>query len=334
MQPPVLYDNHNRPITYVRLAVTDRCNLRCFYCMPEHGIQYLPKKELLSYEEMLRLAALLARMGISKVRITGGEPFVRRDLMPFLERLSQTEGIRKITLTTNGVLTAPHVPALAKMGIDSVNLSIDSLDRARFARIARRDELPRVMETLHSLLQHGIRTKLNAVVMDGQNTEDIIPLATFARDHAVDVRFIEEMPFNGEGAHAPVLVWHHRKILTTLQEAFPDIEKIPDEPFSTSMNYRIPGFQGNIGIIAAFSRTFCGMCNRIRITAQGTLKTCLYDDGVLNVRDLLRQYPHDDAPVEAALRRAFSQRPKDGFEAERNRSNHLPVSESMSTIGG
>lgn len=334
MQSPVLYDNHNRPITYVRLAVTDRCNLRCFYCMPAHGIEYLPKNQLLSYEEMLRLIALLARMGISKVRITGGEPFLRRDLMSFLERLSQTEGVGKITLTTNGVLTAPHVPALAKMGIDSVNLSIDSLDRERFARITRRDELPRVMETLCSLLQHGIRTKLNAVVMEGKNTQDIIPLAYFAREHPVDVRFIEEMPFNGKGVHSPAPVWNHRKILATLQAAFPDLEKLPDEPFSTSVNYRVPGFRGNIGIIAAFSRTFCGTCNRIRITAQGMLKTCLYDDGVLNIRDLLRQNPNNDAPIALALRRAFSQRPKDGFEAERNRKHQSPISESMSTIGG
>jgi len=334
MQPPVLYDNHNRPITYVRLAVTDRCNLRCFYCMPEYGIQYLPKKELLSYKEMLRLMKILAQMGISKVRITGGEPFVRRDLIPFLEQLSQIEGIRKIALTTNGVLTAPYVPTLAKIGVESVNLSIDSLDRERFARITCRDELPRVMTTLHSLLAHGIRTKLNVVVIEGQNIEDIIPLATFARDHAVDVRFIEEMPFNGQSTHAPILRWNYRRILATLQAAFPNLEKIPDEPFSTSINYRIPGFQGNVGIIAAFSRTFCGACNRIRITAQGMLKTCLYDDGVLSVRDLLRQHPHDDAPVEEALKLAFQQRPKDGFEAERNRRNHLPGRESMSTIGG
>ncbi|MCS7019195.1 MAG: GTP 3',8-cyclase MoaA [Cytophagales bacterium] len=329
----MLYDNHHRPITYVRLAVTDRCNLRCFYCMPEEGISYLPKNQLLTYEEMLRLVTLLARMGITKVRITGGEPFVRRDLMPFLERIAKITGIQTLTLTTNGVLTAPYVPQLAQIGIHSVNLSIDSLDRQRFACITRRDELPRVMQTLYSLLQHNIPTKLNVVVMEGKNTDDIVPMAAFTREHPVEVRFIEEMPFNGTGALAPTLTWNYRKILATLQAAYPDIEKMPDEPFSTAVNYRIPGFKGSIGIIAAFSRTFCGTCNRIRITAKGMLKTCLYDQGVLNIRDLLRACPHDDAPVERALRQAFGQRPKDGFEAERHR-NTSATTESMSTIGG
>ncbi|MCU0448259.1 MAG: GTP 3',8-cyclase MoaA [Bernardetiaceae bacterium] len=327
-----LYDNHGRPLSYVRLAVTDRCNLRCFYCMPEEGIKYLPKNQLLTYEEMERLVGLLARLGISKVRITGGEPFVRRDLVPFLWRLRALPGIEQLHLTTNGLLTAPLVPELKQLGVGAVNLSLDTLDRERFHRITRRDDLPKVMATLDALLAHDIPVKLNAVVMEGQNTEDLGPLAELARHQPVEVRFIEEMPFNGEGSHYPVLTWTHRAILARLTELYPGLHKVPDPAFSTAYHYQVPGFKGKLGIIAAYSRTFCGTCNRIRITAQGTLKTCLYDHGVLDLRALLRANASDET-LTAALLRAFGSRPKDGHEAERGRLAH-PVQESMSTIGG
>lgn len=333
MGKPILIDNHGRTINYVRLAVTDRCNLRCFYCMPEEGIKYIAREQLLSYEEMERLMRVLVGMGIEKLRITGGEPFVRKEMMAFLKRLSQIDGLKEINLTTNGTLTAPLIPELKAMGIRSVNLSMDSLDPQRFFEITRRDVFDQVMETFYQLLEHGIKTKINAVVMDGRNTQDIIPMTELTKKYPVNVRFIEEMPFNGEGSNYPVLAWNHRKIVDHLRAHFPDIEKIPDPPYSTSMNYRIPGHQGTVGIIAAYSRTFCGTCNRIRITPQGMLKTCLYDDGVFNIRDLMRAGA-DDAELATAIREAIGHRAKDGYEAERNRRFGLPVSESMSTIGG
>lgn len=329
----VIYDNHGRPVNYLRLAVTDRCNLRCFYCMPAEGIPYLPKQELLSYEEMERLVHMLARMGITKVRITGGEPFVRKDMIYFLQHLTQIEGIQEVHVTTNGVLTGPHVARLKEIGITSVNLSLDTLDRQRFLQITRRDELERVMDCFYQLLAHDIPTKINTVIMEGQNIEDIIPLAALTRQYPVAVRFIEEMPFNGKGSHYPVLVWNHRKILETLQQHYPAIQKVTDGPYSTSYNYQIPGHRGTVGIIAAFTRTFCGTCNRIRLTAQGTLKTCLYDDGVLDVKQLVRNGATDETLQQAFLH-AFRHRAKDGYEAEKKRNAHQPVSESMSTIGG
>lgn len=329
----MLIDNHGRPIDYVRLAVTDRCNLRCFYCMPAEGIDYLPKKHLLSYEEMEHLLRLLAGHGVKKVRITGGEPFVRKGMIDFMARIAAIPGVEQLNLTTNGVLTAPLIPRLKEIGLHSVNLSLDTLDRERFKRITRRDELPKVMATLEALLTHGLRTKINAVVMDGQNTEDLIPLAEYTREHPVGVRFIEEMPFNGSGSHYPQLRWNHRRILETLQEAFPNLEKLPPKPHATATDYQIPGYQGTVGIIAAFSRTFCGTCNRIRLTPQGTLKTCLYDDGVLNLRDLMRSGGSDEALM-AEIKKAIGHRAKDGYEAEQRRRHQRPVSESMSTIGG
>jgi molybdenum cofactor biosynthesis protein A len=328
-----LYDNHGRPITYVRLAVTDRCNLRCFYCMPEEGIRYLPKKQLLTFEEIERLISVLASFGISKVRLTGGEPFVRNDLMKLINRIVEIPGIQDLHLTTNGVLTAPYIPELKKLGIASINLSLDTLDKSRFHNITRRDEFAPVMNTLNLLMEHQIPVKINAVVMEGKNIEDILPLIELSKNNAVDIRFIEEMPFNGEGNHYPTLNWTYKKILQYIEGHHPTLEKIPDAPFSTSYNYKIPGYKGSVGIIAAFSRTFCGTCNRIRVTAQGTLKTCLYDDGVLDIRQLLRSNAADDE-IKQHLLVAFNSRAKDGFEAERKRKNARPVSESMSTIGG
>ena len=328
-----IIDNHGRPINYLRLAVTDRCNLRCFYCMPENGITYLPKKELLTFEEIHRLISLLATMGITKVRLTGGEPFVRNDLMKLIRSITEIPGIDELHLTTNGVLTAPYIPELKKLGIGSVNLSLDTLDEKRFHAITRRNEFDAVQKTLDLLVEHGIHVKINAVVMEDKNIEDIIPLIELTKHQKIDVRFIEEMPFNGEGNHYPTLSWTHNRILDYIREHFAAMYKIPDPAFSTSSNYHIPGHQGNFGVIAAFSRTFCGTCNRVRVTAQGTLKTCLYDDGVLDVRQLLRS-TSDDGLISARLMDAFQHRAKDGFEAEANRKGKSPVSESMSTIGG
>ena len=327
-----LFDNHGRPTNYLRLAVTDRCNLRCFYCMPEEGIKYLPKKDLLSFEEIERLVTLFGQMGITKIRLTGGEPFVRTDLMELIRAIVKIKGINDIHITTNGILTAPHIPELKSLGIASVNLSLDTLDRERFKIITRRDEFEKTRETFQLLLKYEIPVKINTVVMEGKNIGDILEMVKLTKDQNVSVRFIEEMPFNGEGSHYSTLRWTYKKILEHIQQEFPSIKKIQDEKNSTAYHYQIPGHKGNVGIIAAFSRTFCGTCNRIRLTAQGILKTCLYDDGVLNIKDLMRSGV-SDLKIKEQLLHAFSHRPKDGFEAEQNRKGH-PLLESMSTIGG
>jgi molybdenum cofactor biosynthesis protein A len=326
-----LFDNHGRPLNYLRLAVTDRCNLRCFYCMPEQGIQYLPKKELLTFEEIIRIISIMASMGISKVRLTGGEPFVRNDLMSLIRRMVEIPGIKDWHITTNGILTAPHIPELIRMGLSSVNLSLDTLDPQRFKLITRRDEFGACVRTLDQLLTYEIPVKINAVVMEGKNIEDIAPLAMLAKNKNISVRFIEEMPFNGSGVQHKS--WTYQTILSYLTERFPGISKISDPENSTAYHYKIPGYEGTIGIIAAFSRTFCGTCNRIRLTAQGTLKTCLYDDGVLDVRKLLRS-GQSDSDISNALLRAFHSRAANGFEAEKKRTDHQQAHESMSTIGG
>lgn len=333
MSRSILFDNHGRPLNYLRLAVTDRCNLRCYYCMPEEGIHYLPKKELLSFEEVERTVSILASMGITKVRLTGGEPFVRTDLMQLIERIVHIDGINELHITSNGILLGPHVKELKSLGIASVNLSLDTLNVNRFKEITRRDEFDKTWKTLQLLLENEIPVKLNAVVMDEKNIEDIIPMVELTRNQNISVRFIEEMPFNGEGSHYPKLNWTYKKILEHIQLAFPSLQKISDPENATAYHYQVPGFKGTIGIIAAFSRTFCGSCNRIRITAQGILKTCLYDDGVLNIKTLLREGKTDEE-VKNELLFAFNHRHKDGLEAETARKQHPVLNESMSTIGG
>jgi molybdenum cofactor biosynthesis protein A len=329
----MLYDNHGRLINYVRLAVTDRCNLRCFYCMPEEGIKFAPRREILTYEEMERIVRVLAEMGVEKVRITGGEPFVRRDLMSFLEKIAAIDGLKQIALTTNGVLAAPHVRHFKSLKINSVNLSLDSLDPDRFFEVTRRNEFAAVMRTLDELLRHGIDVKINSVVMQGRNEQDLLPLVEMTRRLPVNVRFIEEMPFNGSGQHYTDWTWDHRRIIAHLRESFPSLTKIPDPPHSTSANYAIDGHLGTVGVIAAYSRTFCGTCNRLRITPQGLLKTCLYDTGIFNIRDLLRAGA-SDRDLATAFTEAIGHRARDGYEAEARRFGQTAVTESMATIGG
>lgn len=299
--------------------------------MPQERIQYLPKKEILTFEEMQRLVGILARLGITKVRLTGGEPFVRNDLMQLIRHIVEIPGIRDVHLTTNGILTAPHIPELKQLGISSVNLSLDSLDRKRFFEITRRDEFDNTWHTLQLLLKHEIPLKINAVVMEGKNIDDIIPLVELTRDTPIDVRFIEEMPFNGKGSEIQALRWNHNRIIGHIGEHFSEIQRLDDPANSTSYNYRIAGFKGTIGVIAAFSRTFCGTCNRIRVTARGDLKTCLYGEGVLDLKTLMRTGASDDAIIDRLIH-AFSNRAKDGFEAEKLSSG--TVYQSMSTIGG
>ncbi|ROI05105.1 MULTISPECIES: GTP 3',8-cyclase MoaA [unclassified Chryseobacterium] len=329
----MLTDKFGRQINYLRLAIVDRCNLRCTYCMPEEGLAWIKQNELMTDEEMLRICAVFTSLGIDKIRITGGEPFVRKNSIQLIEKISQLEGLTDISLTTNGILTEPYIPQLKKFGVKSVNLSLDTLDEERFFKITRRKSFDKVMKTLDSLLSHDIRVKINAVVMEGQNIEDIIPLVSLTRQLPVDVRFIEEMPFNGNMDAETVLSWNHQKIYTYIREHFPDLMKTEDPKSSTSYNYKIPGFEGEIGIIAAYTRSFCGDCNRIRITPSGLLRNCLYEGGGINVKDELRSGKTDEELKEIIIN-SIQNKPKDGWEAEKQTMTASQIHQSMATIGG
>jgi cyclic pyranopterin phosphate synthase len=298
--------------------------------MPAEGIAYLPEKKLLTWEEMLRIVQILHPMGIKKVRITGGEPFVRNGLMDFLTDLSRLKDL-EICLTTNGVLLESNIQKLADLGIKSINLSLDALDRDRFFQITRRNDYDIVYQNLLRLIEADFQVKINAVVMQGKNEQDILALTNFAKTHPVSVRFIEEMPFNGSGQLEPILHWNHRRILSEIQEAYPSIQVLPGKYGETSTNYQIPGFLGDVGIIAAFTRNFCGTCNRVRVTALGQVKTCLYDDGVFDLKEYMRSGVNDVEIADTFLR-LFAQRSLNGFDAEKNRKG--VIQESMTTIGG
>ena len=297
--------------------------------MPASGLDWLKRDEMLSYEEIERLLPIFSSLGIRKLRFTGGEPFMRRDFDQLLTRVAQSQLFERITITTNGVLTAPYVPLMKKLNIHSVNLSLDTLDAARFASITRRDVFPDVMRTLYALVDAGIRTKINAVIMEGVNEEDILPLAKLSKELPIDVRFIEEMPFNGRGdRHA--IKWNRKGLMQALENGLGTLHRITDEPNATAENYSAEGHLGSVGIIAAWSRTFCGTCNRIRLTPSGQMKTCLYGRNELDLRELMRKQASTQE-IALAIEHAVLHKKRDGLEAEADRT---PVEESMATIGG
>ena len=329
----MLIDKHGRVVDYLRIAVTDKCNLRCFYCMPEEGIDFVKKAELLDYEEIIRLVKLVAKVGVSKIRITGGEPFLRKEIMGLIRSLSRIEGIDKIAITTNGTLTHKYLDELVTLGVTSFNLSIDSIDKDRFNEITRRDYFDQVMECYHLMLSKNLDLKLNCVVMKDRNIQDIIPMVELSKTDDVSIRFIEEMPFNGNGMHFQKLEWNHNAILDHIKATYPKINKLKDPQGSTSFNYRVDGFKGSFGIIPAYTRSFCGSCNRLRLTPNGTIKTCLYDDGIFNIKDLMRAGATDEQLL-TSIKEAIGHKAKDGFEAEQQRKKNPNISESMASIGG
>lgn len=323
-----LQDKFGREINYLRLSVTDRCNLRCTYCMPERGMTFEPKEHLLSYEELLNLVDVMGALGINKIRLTGGEPFVRADLMYFINELSKKPYLEQISITSNLTLIRPHLDELEAFGIKDINVSLDCLDRQKFKAITRRDEYEEVSGALYEMIARGFNLKVNCVVMKGVNEDQILPLVALAKDQPISVRFLEEMPFNGSGGkvEAPM---NYKDILAIIEKQY-DYTKMIDGPHSTSQNYQIAGFKGSFGVIPSFSRTFCGDCNRLRMSATGEIRTCLYGHSQLNLKEMLRSGASTEALKEALLI-AVANKPKNGFAAaEENEKEYL----SMTKLGG
>ncbi len=298
--------------------------------MPEEGVQFAPRHHLLSFEEMSTLCEVFCHLGVSKIRITGGEPFVRNGIVPFLQKISALPGLDEITVTTNGTLLQQHIPALKAMGIRKVNLSLDSLNQARFFAITRRDSFNEVYAGIFNLLENNFEVKLNCVLAADKNTGEIIPFIELTKRYPLSVRFLEEMPFNGSSRFDDNN-WNYQDIFHHIQANYPQIEKLENEPNSTSVNYKIPGYRGSFGIIPSFSRTFCGTCNRIRLSATGELRTCLYGAPAANLRDVLRQGATSHE-LENVIINAVANRFADGYEAEA--ANQKSVHDSMSVLGG
>jgi cyclic pyranopterin phosphate synthase len=300
----LLYDGHGRQISDLRVSVTDRCNFRCQYCMPADGLPWLERSALLSFEEIERLVALFARMGVTDIRLTGGEPLVRRDFPKLVEMLARVEGVEDLSLTTNGYLLERDADALVAAGIDRVNVSIDSLQRDRFFQITRRDSLAQVLRGLDALAAHSDvhPIKVNAVAMRDFTEEEAIPFADFARSTAYQVRFIEFMPLDADHAWTPDSVLTGDELRAIIHAVHP-LEELPREPSATARVFRFADGRGEIGFINPVSEPFCADCNRVRMTAEGKLRTCLFSLHETDLREPLRAGA-SDAELERLIRDA------------------------------
>jgi len=327
----MLVDNHNRTINYLRLAVTDRCNLRCNYCMPEEGINFAKNDKLFTIDELVKLSEIVVSQGIDKIRITGGEPFVRKDLMVLLRSLSKLEGLNDISVTTNATLIGPYIDELKELGIKNINVSMDAINRETFERITRRDHYDVVYNNMIRLITEGFNVRINFIALDGQNTDDILPMLELTKHYNVSVRYLEEMPFNGGSKEFQTIKWDFKTILEHIRSKHLDYYKLDSPKTSTSINYKIPGFKGTFGVIPSFSRTFCGSCNRLRISATGDVITCLYAKASANLRDIMRADAMEDN-VKKEILKAVGSRAKTGFEAQEKYKDVF--SNSMTSIGG
>ena len=323
-----LKDKYNRIADYLRIGVTDRCNLRCRYCMPEQGIDFANRKDILTYEEIVRLAEIFRELGVNKVRLTGGEPFVRKDIEILLKSLCDI--FPKVHITTNATLLTDHIPLLKSLGICGLNISIDSLDRDKFLMITRRDTFEIVMSNLLLCIESEIPIKLNVVVMKGVNDMEILDFVSFGMEHNIEVRFIEAMPFNEDDGNKDVFM-PASDIFDLIKSKFSTISKIENGPAASADLYTIDD-QYRVGIIPAYSRTLCGFCNRIRITPKGELMTCLYSTQGKDLRALLRDAKVSNDDITKEILESIHHKKKDGFEEERLQEN--TVFRSMTTIGG
>ncbi|XP_005553153.3 molybdenum cofactor biosynthesis protein 1 isoform X2 [Macaca fascicularis] len=283
-----LTDSFGRQHSYLRISLTEKCNLRCQYCMPEEGVPLTPKANLLTTEEILTLARLFVKEGIDKIRLTGGEPLIRPDVVDIVAQLQRLEGLRTIGVTTNGINLTRLLPQLQKAGLSAINISLDTLVPAKFEFIVRRKGFHKVMEGIHKAIELGYNpVKVNCVVMRGLNEDELLDFAALTEGLPLDVRFIEYMPFDGNKWNFKKMV-SYKEMLDTIRQQWPELEKLPEEESSTAKAFKIPGFQGQISFITSMSEHFCGTCNRLRITADGNLKVCLFGNSEVSLRDHLR----------------------------------------------
>ncbi|MFQ5487854.1 MAG: GTP 3',8-cyclase MoaA [Gammaproteobacteria bacterium] len=341
---PPLQDRHGRTFDYVRIAVIEQCNLRCTYCMPEEGVRFKEKDMVLRTEEILQVVDVLARMGVRKVRYTGGEPLVRPDIVEIVERTVKTPGVKAVHMTTNGLLFPKYAKDLRDAGLLGVNISLDSLYEDKFQQITRRSGLDKVLESIDLAVELGFpRVKINVVLMRGFNEDELISFCELTKDKPVTVRFIEFMPFD---AHQ---IWESGQHFASAADLCGQIEEYYKGRGINAASgtrtehhiYQVPGYAGKIAVIPAFTRSLCGNCSRIRVTADGNIMNCLYSEVPYHLKDLMRNGASDDDVV-GLFRKAFDEKYKDGFEAKKAASiaAKINVSDidraraSMTQIGG
>lgn len=327
-----LIDAYERRIDYLRISVTDRCNLRCVYCMPPEGIDLIESADILRYEELLRIAGIAVAHGVTKIRVTGGEPLVRKGIVDFLRSLSLIDGLDDLSLTTNGVLLKDYARSLKDAGLKRVNVSLDSLKRDRFQKMTRGDNLQQVLDGLEEAEKAGLTpVKINMVVIKGFNDDEVIDFAMMSKTKPYHVRFIEYMPFNTQEG------WQRDKCLTARQlkemiDAVEPLMPVADTKGSAgpAKRFRFKDAPGEVGFISPVSEHFCGSCNRLRLTSDGKLRTCLFSDKEIDIRKALRD-GSDDSAIEHLLFRAVAEKPE-GHQI--NENVFKKCSRTMSLIGG
>jgi len=327
-----LVDTFGRLHDNLRLSVTDRCNIRCFYCMPEKDVKFQPREQLLTFEEIERFVRVAVNLGIRKLRITGGEPLVRKNLSTLVRKLAAIDGIEDLALTTNGVLLAEQAEELYDAGLRRINVHLDTLDRERFQQITRRDELDKVLEGIETARRIGYGPiKINAVAVKNLVEPDIVPLARYGRERGIEIRYIEFMPLDAQGLWERGRVLLAEDILAMLEREIGPLVEVPDsDPRAPATEYRFADGIGGVGLIASVSRPFCLNCNRIRLTSDGKLRYCLFAIEETDVRALLRGSDGDDA-VAGAIRASVAAK---WIGHEINSARFVPPPRPMYSIGG
>ncbi len=309
LDPSPLSDTFGRFHSYLRISLTEKCNLRCQYCMPAEGVQLSPKQKLLSTEEVLLIAKLFVEQGVKKIRLTGGEPTIRKDLVEIIARLKELEGLETVGITTNGLVLTKQLVGFQRAGLDALNISLDTLNPKKFEEITRRKGWERVIAGIDLAIQLGYKPKINCVVMNNFNDEEICDFVEMTRDRNVDIRFIEYMPFSGNKWHTDKL-FSYKEMLGKIMTQFPGFKALENGPNDTSKAYQVDGYVGQVGFITSMTEHFCGSCNRLRITADGNLKVCLFGNKEISLRDAIRAGCSEDdllALIGAAVRRKKKQ---------------------------
>ena len=327
-----LVDTFGRIHDNLRISVTDRCNIRCFYCMPEEGVKFFDRHDVLSFEEIERFVRASVPLGITKLRLTGGEPLLRRDLPELIRKLVAIPGIRDIALTTNAVLLEQYAVPLREAGLRRLNIHLDTLDREKFKQITRRDDLPKVMAGIDAAVNAGFeKIKINVVAVKGLIEPDIVPMARYCRERGFEPRFIEFMPLDSQA------IWERRQVLTAdemiaqISSEVGALEAVPDaDPRAPATEYRYKDGSGTVGFIASISKPFCLNCNRIRLTSDGKLRYCLFAIEEMDVKGLLRKGASDE-DIQAAIRKNVADK---WLGHEINSPKFVPPPRPMYAIGG
>lgn len=327
----ILTDTFGRKHTYLRISLTERCNLRCTYCMPADGVSLSPKAHLMNAEEIYTIAKTFVSNGVTKIRLTGGEPLVRKDAKEILERLATLPV--ELSITTNAVAVDHYIETLKKCNISLINLSLDTLDQEKFKHITRRDYFERVYNNILLLIREGFRVKLNCVVMKGFNDNEIIDFINLTKTLPLIIRFIEFMPFDGNNWNMDKTV-SYKEIMETVTSHFTNVTKLKDAPNDTSKNYKIDGYSGSFAIISSVTNPFCDTCNRIRLTANGRIKNCLFSATESDLLTTLRQGQSIEPIIKQAIASKFKVRGgMDTLEKLQQPELHTK-NRNMTTIGG